>query len=73
MLFSRLARADDSGIAELFLRRYGCENPYRAGLTGIRRNYAFAPFALFPVWVIVVATILARRMRAINSQNPANN
>jgi hypothetical protein len=34
---------------------------------------AFAPFALFPVWVIVVAAILARRMRAINSQNPANN
>jgi len=29
--------------------------------------------ALFPVWVIVVAAILARRMRAINSQNPANN
>jgi hypothetical protein len=34
---------------------------------------AFAPFALFPVWVIVVAAILARRMRAFNSQNPANN
>jgi hypothetical protein len=34
---------------------------------------AFAPFALFPLWVIVVAAILARRMRAINSQNPANN
>jgi hypothetical protein len=29
--------------------------------------------ALFPVWVIVVAAILVRRMRAINSQNPANN
>jgi hypothetical protein len=29
--------------------------------------------AHFPVWVIVVAAILARRMRAINSQNPANN
>jgi hypothetical protein len=32
---------------------------------------AFAPFALFPVWVIVVAAVVARRMHAIDSQNPA--
>src|SRR5664280_1676001 len=30
---------------------------------------AFAPFALFPVWVIVVAAVVARRMHAIDSQN----
>jgi hypothetical protein len=32
---------------------------------------AFAPFAFFPVWVIVVAAVVARRMHAIDSQNPA--
>jgi hypothetical protein len=30
-----------------------------------------APFALFSVWVIVVAAVVARGMQAIDSQNPA--
>jgi hypothetical protein len=32
---------------------------------------AFAPFALFPVWVTVVAAVVARRMHVIDSQKPA--
>ena len=43
MMFLRLARADESGIAEPSRMRHVCENLHRAGLTGINRNDSVGP------------------------------
>jgi len=49
VMFLRLARADESGIAESSRMRHVCENLHRAGHTGVKRNDSVGPGPNLPV------------------------